>query len=211
VIDSDCADGDVCTEDLCVDGACMNPPEPNPPPTETVCNDMVDEDCDLLFDCDDPDCAGIAPCPPIKKDPTKIIFDAYGGLDRMTSHGRVEPGTTIDVSTVEVGWMISKAGKPIYRGALIPGDFRANPKHTVFRFTDREARQGRGRRFGIYRAKIRITRKGTSYGYRIDAFGDFSGADTANMSIQFYIGDQIFIHDKPWRRTSYGWRAESFE
>jgi len=211
VLPEDCADGDNCTEDICVEGRCSNPPLENPPPNETICNDMVDNDCDLLFDCDDPDCAGIAPCPPIKKDPTKIIFDARGDLDRMTSHGRVEPGEAIDVSQVEVGWMISKAGQPIYRAALIPGDFKANPKKTFFRFVDRGARDGRSKRFGIYRAKVRISRGGTSYGFRIDAFGDFSAADTPDMSIQFYIGDHIFIHDKPWRRTSYGWRAESFD
>jgi hypothetical protein len=173
---------------------------------------MVDNDCDGSLDCDDPDCSGIDPCPPIHRDPSKIIFAKQeGALDVFKSHGRVEPGEPLDVGSLEVGWMISKPTGPVWRSALIPGDFRSNRQATTFRFVDRDAKKGRGKRFGIYRAKIRISRGGTSYGYKLLAYGDFSRADTSDMTIQFYIGDRIFVHDKPWTQTSWGWKADSFE
>lgn len=172
---------------------------------------MADDDCDGLIDCDDPDCAGIDGCPPIKRDPSRIIFGGAGNLDRFTSHGRVEPGHPIDVGSVEIGWLISSPRGPVFKAALIPGDFRANPKGTVFRFVDKDARRGRGKRFGISRAKIRITRRGTSYGYKIDAYGDLSAATDGDMALQFYIGDRIFVHDKPWQRQSNGWRSTAFD
>lgn len=171
----------------------------------------MDDDCDGVVDCDDPDCAGIGLCPSIQRDPSKIVFGGPGALDQFKSHGRVEPGETIDVGSVEVGWMVSGPSGAIYRGALMAGDFSPNTKNTVFRFLDPGARDGRGKRFGIYKAKIRRTRDGTSYGYKVEAYGDFSGANTPAMTIQFYIGDQIFIHDHPWIQTSYGWKATAFE
>lgn len=174
---------------------------------------MQDNDCDGLVDCDDPDCAGIDICPPIKKDPSKIIFGkGPNGMDVFKSHGRVEPGEPIDVGEVEVGWMVSGPNGHIYRAALIPGDFRANNKKTTFRFIDRRVRtEGRSRRFGIFKAKVRISRGGTSYGYKILAYGDLSKATTPDMVIQFYIGDKIFIHDDEWTQTSYGWKATPFK
>jgi hypothetical protein len=172
---------------------------------------MADDDCDGVIDCDDPDCAGIDTCPPIKRDPARIIFGAPGELDLFTSHGRVEPTESIDPGSVEVGWMVSNARGHVYRGALISGDFNANRKRTTFRYKDRGARHGNSRRFGIYRAKIRITRGGTSYGYKIKAYGDLSAATDPDMVIQFYIGDQVWIHDKPWIPRSNGWTSTSFE
>jgi hypothetical protein len=172
---------------------------------------MADDDCDGLIDCDDPDCAGVAPCPPIKRDPSRIVFGPPGKLDRFTSHGRVEPGEPLDPSTVEVGWLLSNAQGPIFKAALIPGDFTVDPSHTTFRFVDRDARRGHGKRFGILRARIRITRGGTSYGFKIQAYGDLSKATDPDMVLQFYIGDHVFVHDQPWTRNGAGWRSSSFE
>ena len=47
---------------------------------------MVDDDCDNLIDCLDPDCP--QPCPPAKKDPTDIRFGP--GLDRLRSKAVLE-------------------------------------------------------------------------------------------------------------------------
>jgi hypothetical protein len=71
---TDCDDSD-CNSDLacptCGDTFCeigedqCNCPEDcgTPPLTETVCDDGIDEDCDLNTDCDDEDCSGDPACP----------------------------------------------------------------------------------------------------------------------------------------------------
>ena len=207
----DCDDFDHCTEDIC-DGAgnCIHN-DIGPQGDETICNDMIDNNCDGLVDCDDPNCVDTEECPSIKRDPSKIIFGKDGKLDKFKSHGRVEPDQAIDVSSVEVGWMLSGPNGPIYRAALIPGDFKVNRKGTTFKFRDRGAKLGITKRFGIFKAKIRIARNGTSYGYKIIAYGDFSAANSPDMALQMYIGDQVWIHDQPWIQNARGWKSTGFE
>jgi len=178
---------------------------------------MMDDDCDGLIDCADPDCPQPPEiCPLIKRDPSKIRFGIPGaGLDVFTSHGRVEPGTAIDVMGSELGWLVTNndTGQIVYQGFLHPGDLTSNAKGTVFRYLDPDAPFGAGRRWGIYKVKIRITRRGTSYGYRITAYGDMAAATGPNMALQFYIGtpSRAFVHNQPWVPRPWGWRATSFE
>lgn len=210
LVDEDCNDGDLCTEDRCVDTECVHEPLTDLPP-EDVCGDMVDNDCDGLADCADPDCDNIQPCP-IKKDPATIRFGAPGaGLDILKAHGRVEPDTPLDVGSLEIGWMLANRRGPIWRGALIPGDFRANPTKTSFRFLDNGAKTASGRRFGVRKAKIRITRGGTSYGFKVQAYGDLSKATDPDMTLHFYIGDDNWSHTEPWKAVRGGWKATGFE
>lgn len=178
-------------------------------PSPELCTGLLDEDCDGLVDCDDPDCTNVAPCGPIQKDPSTIKFDVIGDLDLFKSHGRVEPGAPIDVGSGAIGWAVTNAQGTIYRGTLHGIDLTANPRRTVFRYLDRGARAG-GSRSGIYRAKIRISRGGTSYGYKIQAYGDLSGAVDPDMSIQFDIGGKTYVHSEPWKRTKKGWKASGF-
>jgi hypothetical protein len=206
--DSQCDDLNVCTDDHCMNGVCVSVPIP-PSGTEGVCNDMADQDCDGLVDCDDPDCVDTAPCPPIRRDPSRIVLGRDGAPDKFSSHGRIEPRNRVDPSTVEIGWMLTNGRGAIWRGALIPGDLRPNRDRTDFRFYDATARNGRGHRFGISKVKIRKTRNGSSYGYRIEAYGDFSAAGE-DMALQFYVGDENFIFDEPWLSRSWGWRSRPF-
>jgi hypothetical protein len=170
---------------------------------------MADDDCDGLVDCDDPDCNDVAPCPPIKRDPSRIVFGRPGESDQLTSHGRVEPRVRVDPSTVEVGWMLTNGRGAIWRGALIPGDLRVSRSGTRFFYEDPEARHGRGKRFGISRVKIRKTRGGTSYNYRIEAYGDFSAAGP-DMALQFYVGEENFFFEAPWMPRPWGYRSRAF-
>jgi hypothetical protein len=228
----------MCPSDGCVP---QGPTEcdPNiPGDCASRCANGLDDDCDLLIDCADPDCGpskcerpprgpcetdadcpgpgDTCICPDIRKDPSTIRFGAPGaGLDVFSSHGRVVPGFSIDPTTSEVTWRITNdaTGEMVYEGTLRPGDLSPNAKGTVFRFLDRGARSGQGIRSGIYRAKIQLTRGGTSYGYRVQAYGNMAAATTADMSIQFYIGQpsRSFIHDKPWKKFVWGWKTTAFE
>ena len=141
-------------------------------------------------------------------DPSVIRFDVLGDLDLFKSHGRVEPGAPIDVGDGAIGWAVTNARGSIYRGALHGFDLQGNAKRTVYRYVDARARTGLGS--GIYKAKIRISRDGTSYGYKVQAYGDFSAATDPDMSIQFFIGSRTFVHSEPWKRTSTGWKATGF-
>jgi hypothetical protein len=194
---------------LCdVNCTCPTPCDPVP----EICNNTIDDDCDGLVDCDDTvDCP--PPCPPIAKDPSTIKFGPPGaGLDIFKSHGRVEPGTSVDVRSNFVGFVVSNQHGIVYRGVLQAGDWTSNATSTVFKYVDKEARLGRGKRDGISKAKIRITRGGTSYGYKVQAYGDLSAATDPNMTIQFYLGNptRTYSHSEPWKRTAKGWKANGF-
>jgi len=174
-------------------------------PPEAACNDMQDNDCDGKVDCADPDCNGISPCPRIRKDPSQVRFGPPGGLDVFQSHGKVDM-PQVDLSKLTVGWLLSKSTGVIYRGRLNPGDLVASPRGTSFRFTDRTARSGAGSRNGIYFAKIKKV-KDTGFAYSMRAYGDFSAATDAAMSIQFYAGERVFITSDTWTKLPTGWRA----
>jgi hypothetical protein len=177
-------------------------------PTPEDCDNMVDDDCDGLVDCDDvADCP--LPCPPILKDPSTIRFGKNGGLDRFDSHGRVEPENPVDMGNSDVGWVLSNNRGVIWSGTLSPSQFRSTASGNTFRYTNPAARtQG-----GIFRALIRITRQGTSYGYKVRAYGDMSAATDADMSIQFYLGNppEAYIHSELWTRNAAGWKADGFD
>jgi hypothetical protein len=202
-----------------------------------TCNDAIDNDCDGLIDCTDPGCApalcnggtqngqscstqatidacvaggGSCTCPAIQKDPTTIKFGPPGaGLDRFKSHGRVELGGTVDVGGAEVRWLVTNNVGRVFETSLPAGAFQSNAAGTSFRYLNKAARsQG-----GVYKAKIRITRGGISYGYKVEAYGDCSAATDPDMAIQFYIGNQLTpaIHREMWKRTGTGWKAQGFD
>lgn len=205
----------------------------------TRCANGVDDDCDQLIDCADPDCGpsrcerpprgqcdtdadcpGPAPnpciCPDIRKDPSTIRLGAPGaGLDVFSSHGRVEPSASIDVMNADVTWLVTNddTGAVVYEGTLHPGDLTPNAKGTLFRYLDRGAPAGHGQRSGIYKARVHVTRGGTSYGYKLQAYGDMALASGPKMSIQFYIGDpaRSFIHSERWTGYPWGWKATGFD
>jgi hypothetical protein len=63
---AECDDGDPCTEDGCPATVCAHAPLPGCMcvPAPELCSGGIDEDCDALVDCADPDCAGQPSCPP---------------------------------------------------------------------------------------------------------------------------------------------------
>jgi hypothetical protein len=111
----------------------------------------------------------------------------------------------VDLGTVEVDWLLTNANGPIYKGALIPGDLvTTTGRH--YRFSDRGARTGNGKRFGIYSVKFNKLHNGSGFSYTLQAYGNLKGATDANMSVQVYVGDATFAVSKQWTQTPTGWR-----
>jgi hypothetical protein len=171
---------------------------------------MIDNDCDGLIDCADPDCAGIFPCEIDRKDPTIIRFGRAGSLDVIRGHGKLER-TPVDLGAMSLGLLLSNANGAIYSASLAAGQLTASPSGTIFRFSNPGARTGGG----FYSLKIKQNR-GNSYTVSFTAYGDMSAATDPNIRLQFYLGEdpnaaadgRIFITlATPWTRTPSGWRA----
>jgi hypothetical protein len=184
---------------------------PQPENTHAACSDMVDNDCDLLIDCEDPDCNGTFACNTAKNDPTLIKFGAGDALDLIRGHAKLEMAP-VDVPARSVGMLLTNPNGAIYSGSLPAGALTPGPSGTIFRFRNADARTGGG----IYSLKIKQNNDGSSYTFGFAAYADLSAATDPNMRLQFYIGDdanaardgRIFITvPTPWRRTPHGWRA----
>src|SRR5581483_4048560 len=231
---ADCNDGNTCTTDACVGNQCTHTAVTGLPP-ETDCNDMLDDDCDGLIDCDDPDCrpgvcldgadaggacgtvqsqevcnfgGGTCSCPHIFQDPTKIKFGKTGQLDMLTSHGRVViPGDT-DVAGSPLAWLLTNRDGEIYRATLPAGSVAVLANGNFFKYQNKAAKTAGG----VYKMTLKITRSKTSYGYKVQAYGDMSKATDAEMSLQFYLANQVTpaIHHETWIRQKTGWKTHVF-
>jgi len=174
---------------------CVPVPETGP----ELCSDMLDNDCDLLVDCADPDCNGIPPCPTAKKDPTDIRYGS--GLDRLRSKAVLEM-TPVDLSTVTVGILLSNPNEVLYQVAL-PGSILTGTG-SILRFRNAAARASGG----LYSIKIKKHKDGSGYSFSTVSYADLSAATDPRMRVQFYVGDNVFITiDTPWKQIPTGWRA----
>jgi hypothetical protein len=168
------------------------------------CNDMIDNDCDGKTDCVDEDCNTDPACPIAHKDPTSIKFSRSGGPDLIKGHATLE-SPPVDVGGVEVGILLSDLQGNIYGFTLKAGQMTSLNGKT-FRYRDTAARTSPTG--GVYQVKIKQRTGG--YSFSFTAYGDLSGADNANMRLQFYIGDApkpYITIDAPWIQTPSGWRA----
>jgi hypothetical protein len=174
-------------------------------PSPENCTDQIDNDCDGLIDCLDPDDCP-PPCPPASNDPTQIKFSRTGGLDLIRGHATIEPGLT-DFMAVSVGILLSKTeaggGGNIYGFTLDAGQLTTTTGKT-FRYRNADARANGG----VYSVKIKTRRVGYSFSFA--SYADLSGADTEWMRLQFYVGGEtkpFVTADLPWTQTANGWRA----
>jgi hypothetical protein len=179
-------------------------------PVQENCSNMVDDDCDGLVDCLDPDCPPNGmPCPTAKKDPTDIRFTP--GLDRLRTKAVLEM-PQIDLTTVNVGVLLTNPNQTLYSAERSGSVLHHNGK--IWRFTDVSARTSPTG--GLYSLKIKEHRDGNGYSASAISYADLSAAEgpagdpkkLERMRVQFYIGDVVFITiDTPWARTPTGWRA----
>jgi hypothetical protein len=188
------------------------------PPNGEICNNLVDDDADLLVDCEDPDCAPLSqetcgadcmlvePCQPIENDPATIRFDD-DGLDSFWIHGRFKLQSVMDPSAEGFGVSLSNAGGPVYRATIDPEQFqRANGRYV---FRDAGARRGEvPTAGGLYSAGIRLRKfRGIDYlVFRLRAYADFSAATESRMTTGIVVGNDVGSLTADWVATRTGWR-----
>ena len=179
--------------------------------TSATCGDMIDNDCDGLADCQDPECAGLFTCPPARKDPTSIVFGRNGKLDRLKGHAKLTMAAT-DIEALPVGILLGDLNGVIYRDALPAGALDASPKGTFYKFRNSAARSTGG----MYDLKIKYNGESYTFGFTSYGHGLEQRATDSHMRLQFYVGTdanaaadgRVFITiDTPWSKTPNGWRA----
>ena len=99
----DCDDQDPCTIDECLNGVCVYLPNPACGPGE-LCNNGIDDDGDMLIDCEDPDCFTDPACQVGTCSITNISVgcDAANGPDAYTISFDVVNDTPFDVTHIFV-------------------------------------------------------------------------------------------------------------
>ncbi|MEC9477499.1 MAG: putative metal-binding motif-containing protein [Planctomycetota bacterium] len=103
----DCDDGDPCTADECIGGTCVYTPIAGCGSSE-LCNNGIDDDGDMLVDCDDPDCFNDPLCQQGTCSVLNIAAgcDATGGPDSYTISFDVINDTPFDVTHIFVPGVI---------------------------------------------------------------------------------------------------------
>jgi hypothetical protein len=176
-------------------------------PTPENCSNMMDDDCDNLIDCLDPDCP--QPCPPAKKDPTDIRFGS--GLDRLRSKAILEM-VPVDLCTVGVGVLVTNPHGEVFREAVHGSQLNPCATGRIFRYRNLAARENGG----LYSLKLKKRNGDTAYSFSSISYGDLSATKGTpeedetlkKMRVQFYVGDKVFITiEGDWKRTPTGWRA----
>jgi len=165
------------------------------------CSNMVDDDCDLLVDCADPDCNTTPPCPIAKKDPTDIRF--LPGLDRLRAKAVLKM-TPVDLSSVDVGILLSNPSTVLYQVEMPGSALASSASGKLFRYRNPAARTDGG----LYSLKVKKQSGNDGYAFSSTSFADLSAAMDPRMRVQFYIGDVVFITiDNPWKQSPNGWKA----
>jgi hypothetical protein len=171
----------------------------------------VDDDCDGLLDCADPDCTDIFPCPTAHKDPTSIKFGRGGRLDLIRGHAKLEMAAT-DLTAMPVSILLTNLNGKIYSDGLPAGALTGDTAGKIYGFRDAAARTSGG----MYSVKIKKNNDGISYTFSFASYGDLSAATDEHMRLHFYIGDDdnvaadgrnFITINTPWSRTPTGWRA----
>lgn len=201
----------------------LDPGEQCDPPSGEICNNLIDDDADMLIDCDDPDCTPLTlptcdaacqevpPCQPIEDDPAIIRFSSNAEKpDYFKIHGRFRLGSGEMYPDVEnFGILLTNANGVVYRGELEPGLLvKKSGGKGRFKFRDRFAKKGLGTSDGLSRVGIRPRAfSGVDYiVFSLRAYGDLSAATLADMTTQVVVGNDVGSLSATWKQRPNGWR-----
>ena len=178
---------DDCT--FCGDGIVNGPPGRFDPGHET-CDDQNSVELD---DCRNT-CRGR-----MKRDPATIRFRGPKQIhDRLKVTGRIDPGVSLDPSTLVVGVRLSNTSGVIFEAEasgilLVKNTLKYRNGGTV------ESPLG-----GI--GDFQLAPHKGEYRAKIVAYGDLSAASAPDMTVEVFLGSGVYSGMGEWYPTSNGWR-----
>ncbi|MFN8545399.1 MAG: DUF4215 domain-containing protein [Candidatus Binatia bacterium] len=202
-----CGDGYVyATAEQCDDGNTVNGDGCSSTcQRQEICNDLVDNDGDGLFDCDDPDCTDS--CGIVVKDPALLIKREPPKQDYLKIQGGVEPRAgatfTTDPAHEQFGFLFTNTNKDVLVRELLPAGSLA-PSGTGFKYKSKTAKKAGG----IAKASFKL-KKGRWH-VIIQSYGDLSKATVPTMTTQILVGDDMFAAKATWKPLPNwpGWKYE---
>jgi cysteine-rich repeat protein len=174
--------------------------------TGEICGDLIDNDINGLYDCDDPNCS----CPAMVNGglPPRMSRLIVGrrNLDVIRLKGAVLPTAPVDLSKNKFGVLITNASGLVYSVEIPAGQIEARGKRGTWVYRNRGARSGGG--IQSLRVKTATAGGGSVLNFSLVAMGKLNNATDPVMTTEIVVGDQYSGNTMNWEQLRTGFKGE---
>jgi hypothetical protein len=154
-------------------------------------------------------CETVLSCQLTLADPAKIeVNEDESRSGVLVLHTQFAPQSDVDPLVDGFAILVRNAQGDVYRAEL-PGSALVARTQRAYVFKDKTARDGPGLYDGIY--ALKITRRETSFTFRLRAYGDLRAATEARMTTEIVLGNDSTSLTAEWLPIKKGWRLRSID